>query len=187
MLKPNVFLPDVLVCRRVDVVAVIGRALVAAAQGTGWHRVAVLVERPFSTVRGWLRRARAAGPWLAAHFLAWAYRLDPGLGPVPPGGGALANAVHAIGVAARAASLRLGPRPASRKDATAQSHDEQSSEDVAVAHGHVESTHRGTQDQAESGGPVGGPAPGQGLLARPGPSGWERRRTRAHTVGLSVR
>lgn len=110
--KTHVFLPDVLVCRRVDVVAVIGRALVAAARGMGWHRVAVLVERPFSTVRGWLRRARAAGPWLAVHFLAWAHRLDPNLGPVHRAGGALADAVHAIGVAARAASLRLGPRPA---------------------------------------------------------------------------
>jgi hypothetical protein len=36
--------------------------------------------------------------------------LDPVLGPVLPAGSAVADAVEAIGVAARAASLRLGPR-----------------------------------------------------------------------------
>jgi len=110
--KTHVLLPDLLVCRRVDVVAVIGRALVAAAGGTSWPGVAVLVGRPFSTVRGWLRRARSRAVGLAVHFLAWAHRLDPNLGQVGHAGGGLAGAVEAVGVAARAASLRLGPRPA---------------------------------------------------------------------------
>jgi hypothetical protein len=47
----------------------------------------------------------------AAFFAAWAHRLDPMLSPLVPAGSPVADAVEAIGVAARAASLRLGPRP----------------------------------------------------------------------------
>ncbi len=110
--KTHVLLPDLLLCRRVDVIAVIGRALSAAAEGAGCARAAALVRRPFSTVRGWLRRFRAAAAWVAAHFTVWAHRLDPNLGPIAPAPSVLAGAVEAVGVAARAASLRLGPRPA---------------------------------------------------------------------------
>ncbi len=110
--KTHVLLPDQLLCRRVDVVAVIGRALAAVARGTGWPAVAVLVGRPFSTVWGWLHRARARAAQLAVHFLAWAHRLDANLAPPPRGRSGLADAVEAVALAARAASLRLGPRPA---------------------------------------------------------------------------
>ena len=109
--KTQVLLPDVLLCRRVDAVAVIGRALTAAAGGAGCRRVAVLVCRPFSTVRGWLRRFRAMAAQLAVHFRVWAHRLDANLGPIAPSGSALADALEAVGTAGRAASLRLGPRP----------------------------------------------------------------------------
>ncbi len=90
----------------------IGRALTAAAGGAGCRRAAVLVGRPLTTVRGWLRRARAVAAQLAVHFTVWAHRLDANLGPIAPSGSALADALAAIGAAARAASLRLGPRPA---------------------------------------------------------------------------
>jgi hypothetical protein len=110
--KTQVLLPDLLLCRRVDAVAVVGRALTAAAGGTSWPRAAVLVGRPLSTVRGWLRRFRAVAAQLAVHFTVWAHRLDANLGPIAPSGSALADALVAIGAAARAASLRLGPRPA---------------------------------------------------------------------------
>lgn len=109
--KTHVLLPDVLICRRVDTVAVIGRALVAAARGTGCRGAAVVVGRPFSTVRGWLRRARARAGILATHFSVWAHRLDPNLGALRPAGVALADVLEAMGAAARAASLRFGPRP----------------------------------------------------------------------------
>lgn len=109
--KTQVLLADVALGRRVDAVAVIGRALVAAAAGVGHRRVAVQVERPASTVRGWLRRFRAVAERVAIHFTVWAHGLDPNLGVVEPAGSVLADAVEAIGVAARAASLRLGPRP----------------------------------------------------------------------------
>jgi hypothetical protein len=108
----HVLLPDVALARRVDAVAVIGRALVAAAAGSGHRRVAKELDRPAPTVRGWLRRFRAAAARVAAHFLAWANRLDPNLVAPEPAGHPVADAVGAIGVAARAGSLRLGPRPA---------------------------------------------------------------------------
>jgi hypothetical protein len=105
-------LADVVLVRRVDTVAVIGRALRAAAEGVGHRRAAVVVGRPVSTVRGWLRRFRVAAGRVAAHFATWAHRLDPNLGAVDRAGSPLADALEAIGVAARVASLRLGPRPA---------------------------------------------------------------------------
>lgn len=108
----HVLLPDVALLRRVDVASVIGRALMDAAAGAGHRRIAAHLVRPASTVLGWLRRLRSAAPRIAAHFVAWAVRLDPNLGPVAPAGNPLADAAEAIGVAARAASLRLGPRPA---------------------------------------------------------------------------
>ncbi|MDQ6614673.1 MAG: helix-turn-helix domain-containing protein, partial [Actinomycetota bacterium] len=71
-LVTQVFLPDVALVRRVDGVAVIGRALMAAAAGAGHRRVAAQLDRPASTVRGWLRRFRLAALRVAAHFVVWA-------------------------------------------------------------------------------------------------------------------
>jgi hypothetical protein len=42
--------------RRADTVLVIGAALLAEAAGLGHRRVAVVLGRPQSIVRGWLRR-----------------------------------------------------------------------------------------------------------------------------------
>jgi hypothetical protein len=68
----HVLLPVVCLARRADGVEVIGSAFEAAARGVGQQRVAELVGRPASTVRGWLgrlasravrvRAARAAFP-----------------------------------------------------------------------------------------------------------------------------
>jgi hypothetical protein len=110
--RTQVLLADIALVRRVDTVAVVGRACRLAAGGMGQARVAVEVGRPISTVRGWLRRFRAAAVRVAAHFGVWAHRLDPNLGPIGPAGSRLADALEAVGVAARAASLRLGSRPA---------------------------------------------------------------------------
>jgi hypothetical protein len=107
----HVLLPDMALLRRVDTVEVIGRALMAKASGSGHRRIAEALGRPASTVRGWVRRFVAVATRVAAHFTAWAYVFDPNLGPVAPAGGVLADAVEAVGVAARAASLRLGSRP----------------------------------------------------------------------------
>ncbi len=105
------FLPDVALGRRVDTAGVIGRALSLAAGGAGHRRVATRVGRTLSTVRGWLRRFASVAVRVAAHFTVWAHAFDPNLGAVGPAGSVRADAVEAVGVAARAASLRLGPRP----------------------------------------------------------------------------
>lgn len=110
--KTQVLLADVVLGRRVDTVAVIGRAVATAAAGSGHRRAAEVVGRPASTVRGWLRRFRTVATRVAVHFGVWAHVLDPNLGPIEPAGSVLGDALEAIGVAARAASLRFGPRPA---------------------------------------------------------------------------
>jgi hypothetical protein len=89
--------------RRRDEVDVIGAALAAKASGSGHRRVALLVGVPVSTVRGWLRRFARNAEMVLAHDL------DPLLGPIGPALTVVADAVEAIGVAARAAVLRLGP------------------------------------------------------------------------------
>jgi hypothetical protein len=104
-------LPEVVLVRRVDTVAVIGRALLAAAGGAGHRRAAEAVGRPASTARGWLRRLRARAAAVAVHFGVWAYAFDRSLVAVAPAGSGLGDAVAAIGLAARGASLRLGVRP----------------------------------------------------------------------------
>jgi len=109
--KTHVLLPDVVLLRRVDAASVIGRALLAGSEGAGHRRVAERLGRPTDTVRGWLRRARAGARRIREHFGAWAHALDPLLGPAGPARSVLGDAVEAIAVAARAASLRLGPRP----------------------------------------------------------------------------
>ena len=90
----------------------IGQVLRVAAGGAGHRKAAAVVGRSVSTVRGWLRSFRAVADRVVAHFTVWAHVLDPDLGPIEPAGSVFADALEAIEVAARAASLRLGPRPA---------------------------------------------------------------------------
>gem|GEM_PF-3086132 len=63
-------------------------------------------------MRGWLRRFKAGAEMLRAHFIAWAHALDPELISPLPKSSPVGDALEAIGAAARAAALRLGPRPA---------------------------------------------------------------------------
>lgn len=74
----HVLLPAGLVLRRADTTEVIGTALAAKARGDGHRRVAAQLDRPVSTVRRWLRRAREphAG-WLHQQSVQHAYRADP--------------------------------------------------------------------------------------------------------------
>ena len=95
--------------RRRDQVEVIGVALTAKAQGAGHRLVALSVGVPVSTVRGWLRRFAVNAAMVRVWFTVLAHDLDPLLGPIGPAGTAVGDAVEAIGVAARAAVLRLGP------------------------------------------------------------------------------
>jgi len=105
-------LPELCLLRRRDGVAVIGAALAVRAAGGGHRPIAGWLGVPKDTVRGWLRRFARDAEAIRAHFSRWAFALDPELGAVSPAGGAFADAVAVIGVAARAFVLRFGPREA---------------------------------------------------------------------------
>ena len=106
--RTHVLLPVGALVRRADAAVVIGAALVAKAAGWGHRRIAVWLDRPASTVRGWLRRfAARAGP-LRAAFTKLLCELDPDP-PVPePAGSQVADAVEAIIAAAGAVGRRWG-------------------------------------------------------------------------------
>jgi hypothetical protein len=105
-----VLLPADSLLRRRDAVSVIGAALIARAAGLSIVRVvARLVGVPLSTVRGWLRRVGVVAEVVRARFTVLAHDLDPLLGAIGATGSVVGDVVEAIGVAARAAALRLGP------------------------------------------------------------------------------
>lgn len=95
--------------RRRDLAEVIGAALVAKATGAGHRRAATALGLPASTVRGWLRRFAANAEAVRVWFTVMAHDLDPMLAPILPTTSVVADAVEAIAVAARGASLRLAP------------------------------------------------------------------------------
>jgi transposase-like protein len=107
--QTHVLLPDACLLRRRDAVAVIGAALLAKAGGEGYRPIAERLDVPKETVRGWLRRFARDAEAVRGHFSQWALALDVGLGPVAPAGGAFADALAVVGVAARAFVLRFGP------------------------------------------------------------------------------
>ena len=107
----HVLLPDVCLLRRRDAVEVIGAA-VLAGMGAGYRRIAEQLGRPAETVRDWLARFRSRAEVVAAHFWRWARALDGAVLPAWAGGSPLADALRAIGVCTRAASLVLGRRSA---------------------------------------------------------------------------
>jgi hypothetical protein len=109
--KTSVLLPDIWLARRVDAAAVIGTALLEKAAGAGHRKIAAMLDRPAETVRGWLRRFAAKAETLRAHFRHWALALDARLDEITPKGSPTGEALEAIGLATRAASVLLGPRP----------------------------------------------------------------------------
>ena len=109
--KTSVLLPDVCLVRRVDEVAVIGAALLAQSKGDGHRKIATTLGRPHETVRGWLRRFSLRAAMLQAHFRRWALACDPRLDEITPQDSMTKDALEAIGLATRAGSLLLGPRP----------------------------------------------------------------------------
>jgi hypothetical protein len=72
----HVLLPSSTLVRRADTVAVIGRALLAKAAGARHRSIAALLDRPVSTVRGWLRRFDARADSLRVLFTALLHALD---------------------------------------------------------------------------------------------------------------
>lgn len=101
----HALLPSFLLIGRQDTVGVIGEALADVSAGLSIERVAVRVDVPFTTVRGWVRRfAGRAAMWLSG-FAALAVEfggVTPARWPSTP----TAGAVAAMGWAHRAAAVR---------------------------------------------------------------------------------
>lgn len=106
--RTQVLLPVIGLSRRADVVEVIGVSLVAKAAGWGHRRIAVLVGRPASTVRGWLRRFAQRAESVRAGFTALAVDVDPGTAPPLAAPTGFADAVAAV-LAATVAVLSRWP------------------------------------------------------------------------------
>jgi hypothetical protein len=94
-LVTHVLLPVVALLRRADLVEVIGAALTAKAKGSGAGRIAVLVDRPVDTARGWLRRFGSHAETVRRFFTSLLVEVAPD--PVVP---AAARTVFADAVAA---------------------------------------------------------------------------------------
>ncbi len=98
--------------RRRDLAAVIGEALRARHQdGASRRAVAAGAGVHPDTARGWLRRFAVRAEDIRVAFTSLAHRLDAEIGPVEPRGSPPVDALEAIGVAAGAATRRLGPAP----------------------------------------------------------------------------
>jgi hypothetical protein len=94
--------------RRADGVDVIGAALRAKAAGAGHRPIAARLERPASTVRGWLRAFARNAEAARGMFTALLVQLDPLAASLPACPSLVADAVEAVGVCAAAARRRLG-------------------------------------------------------------------------------
>lgn len=103
----HVLLPVTCLLRRADAATVIGAALRAKVCGAGHRPIATGLDRPASTVRGWLRSfGRNAEVWRVA-FSRLLVELDPLCGPVPVHASVFADAVEVIGACGAAARRRL--------------------------------------------------------------------------------
>ena len=110
-LATHVLLPDVCLAGRKDAVEVIGEALLCSAR-EGYRRVAERLGVPAETVRDWRLRFGSRAELIAAHFLCWGPALDGALGAPVSQGPPVGDALEAIGVCVRVASLVLGHRAA---------------------------------------------------------------------------
>ena len=95
--------------RRVDHVDVVAQALLGAAGGLGHSKVAALVDRPASTVRDWIRRARENSESVRVTATRLVHAIDPVAYRLDPTGTALGDMLDAAGRAALASTLRFGP------------------------------------------------------------------------------
>lgn len=106
--RTHVLLPLVGLSRRADTAAVIGAGLQARAEGLGQRRVAVLLGRALSTVRGWLRRFAGRAEAVRRVFTALLGDLDADPPVLEPAGSVFADAVAAVIAAAEAVGRRWG-------------------------------------------------------------------------------
>lgn len=108
-LATHVLLPDLCLARRRYLAEVIGAALLSAGR-EGYRRAGERLGVPGETVRDWRRRFGSRAELIASHFLRWARALDVSLLLLAGRGSLVADAMEAIGVCTRAASLLLGRR-----------------------------------------------------------------------------
>lgn len=105
----HVLLPASALLRRADAVSVIWAGLLAKAAGAGHRVIAAALGRPAGTVRGWLRRFAVRAEGVRVLFTGLLHALDPAPAAAAPAGSVFADALEAVGRAAAAAVVRLGP------------------------------------------------------------------------------
>jgi hypothetical protein len=107
-LATHVLLAVSCLLRRADGADVIGRAVRAKAAGAGHRPIALRLQRPVSTVRGWLRAFARNAEAVRSVFTALLVELDPLTAALPSHPSVFADAVEAVGACAAAARRRLG-------------------------------------------------------------------------------
>lgn len=106
--RTQVLLPASVLLRRADAVTVIGAALLAKATGAGHRPIAVTLNVPASTVRGWLRRVVTVGQRVLAFLAVTAAELGVEFTPPTATVGPVAGVVELLGALACAVARRLG-------------------------------------------------------------------------------
>jgi hypothetical protein len=103
----HVISPAFSVPRRRDGAEVIGQALLAKARGDGYRTIAARLGRPPATVRGWLRVFSGRADAVRCCAVRWTHAMDPTLLSSAPAASPFADAVAALGAAARACRLTV--------------------------------------------------------------------------------
>jgi hypothetical protein len=106
--RTQVLLPASVLLRRADAVTVIGEALLAKAAGVGHRPIAVRLDVPASTVRGWLRRIVTVADRVLAVMAAAAAELGTEFVVPAPTGGPVGAVVEMLGALAVSVARRLG-------------------------------------------------------------------------------
>lgn len=106
--RTQVLLPASVLLRRADAVTVIGQAFLAKADGAGHRPVAALLNRPPSTVRGWLRRIAGVAEQVLAVLAVAAAELGTEFTAPAVTVGPVAAVVEMLGALAAAVGRQLG-------------------------------------------------------------------------------
>jgi len=103
----HVVLDAALLPRRACAAGLTGHALAAAVRGSGHRRIALDLDAPAGTVRGWIRGARRSAAGLRVTGIRAAVACDQDAVPAPSGRGGLRWALECPGAAAVVVCRRL--------------------------------------------------------------------------------